>query len=255
MLHLISWNVNGIRSIAGKGFYAWLKESDADIVCIQETKAQQDQLDDSVFKPEGYHDYWASAQKKGYSGVAVYSKLKADKMELMGLDDFDNEGRVLRLEFGQLVLFNCYFPNSQDAGARLAYKLAFCKALKLICDGLVAQGKHVVICGDYNIAHKAIDLENPAANVGNPGFLPEERAWMDEFLTQGYVDCFRMFNKSAKQYSWWSYRTRARERNVGWRIDYFCCDTASAGLIKNAAIMPEQMGSDHCPVSIILELP
>lgn len=239
--------------MSGKGFFEWLDTLDAACVCLQETKAQPEQLGKEFFTPSGYQSYWASAVKKGYSGVCVYTKDKPKEVSFLGDSRFDDEGRVLRLDFEDYVLFNCYFPNSQEAGARLDYKLAFCEALKAQSDAVRASGKTVLICGDYNIAHKPIDLEYPDANVGNPGYLPEERAWMDEFIASGYLDTLREFNKEAKQYSWWSYRTRARERNVGWRIDYFCTNQEAKNRIKDAGIMQSVLGSDHCPVWIDLD--
>lgn len=253
MTSLISWNVNGIRSVADKGFFPWLESCGADIVCLQETKAQPEQLGGDYFRPAGYESHWASADKKGYSGVAVYTRRVPRSVNVLGDERFDAEGRVLRLDFDDFTLFNCYFPNSQEAGARLDYKLAFCDTLKQAGDAEKAKGRTVVICGDFNIAHKPVDLEYPQANIGNPGYLPQERAWMDAFINDGYLDTFRKFNQSPRQYSWWSYRTRARERNIGWRIDYFCVDRTSDERIKAAAIHADITGSDHCPVSIMME--
>jgi len=254
MLRIASWNVNGIRSASEKGLFAWLQDSRADIICLQETKARPQQLTKQFFEIQGFEPTWASAQKPGYSGVAIYTRLQPLSVRLLGIDEFDNEGRVLVHEYNDFTLFNCYFPNSQEAGARLPYKLAFCNALKEQADKIVAQGKHVVICGDYNIAHKSIDLEHPKANEANPGYLPEERAWMDGFTEQGYIDSFRHFNTEAKQYSWWSYRMRARERNIGWRLDYVCTNQAMLPLYQSAAIHQSVHGSDHCPVSLDLDL-
>lgn len=254
MTRLISWNVNGIRAAAEKGFFEWIQASGADIVGLQETKAHPDQLKKEFLEVPGYKVWWASAKKRGYSGTAIYSRIEPRSVEFLGDAAFDDEGRVLQADFGSFVLFNCYFPNSQDAGARLPYKLAFCAALKARCDALVAAGRQVVVCGDYNVAHKPIDLEHPKANEGNPGYLPEERAWMDEFTAAGYVDSFRSLHPEPKQYSWWSYRMNARERNVGWRIDYFCTSPGLAPAIREARIHPDVLGSDHCPVSLDLEV-
>ncbi len=202
----------------------------------------------------GYTPYWASAQRKGYSGVGVYAKVDPLEVRIMGISDFDDEGRVLALEYPDFTLFNCYFPNSQAEGKRLAYKLEFCQALKEESDTLIASGRHVIICGDYNIAHTPIDLANPKSNEKNPGYLPEERAWMDTFLESGYIDTFRKFNPDPHNYTWWSYRMNARERNVGWRIDYFCTDGGMEKKIKDAGIQSQVMGSDHCPVSLEIDV-
>ena len=253
MIRLISWNVNGIRAVAEKGLFEWMRTCGADIICLQETKAHPDQLAKHFFEVEGFSHWWASAKKKGYSGTAIYSRIAPKSVEFLGEPAFDDEGRVLQADFGNFILFNCYFPNSQDAGARLGYKLAFLQALKSRCDALIAAGRQVVITGDFNIAHKPIDLEHPKANEGNPGYLPEERSWMDSFLKAGYIDTFRRLHPEPKQYSWWSYRLAARERNVGWRIDYFCTSPGLAENIRAAAIHQNVFGSDHCPVSLDLE--
>ncbi len=252
MTRLVSWNVNGIRAVSKKGFAEWLLGADIDVLSIQETKAQFDQLSEEITEIPGYKSYWASAEKKGYSGVAVYSRIPVVSHEVLGTPQFDAEGRVLSMDLGDFVLLNCYFPNSQEAGKRLGYKLAFCKALHEKCDELVAAGRDIVICGDFNVAHKEIDLKNPKANKKNPGFLPEERAWIQTFLDSGYKDSFRMFSSEGDQYTWWSYRFKARERNSGWRIDYHCVNDRFAHRVKDARIWQDVFGSDHCPV--VLEL-
>lgn len=252
-MKLISWNVNGIRSAYTKGFPQWLANSHADVIALQETKAQAAQLGSEFIEVPGYRSWWADAEKKGYSGVCVYAREPVLEWGVLEERDFDREGRTLRLEFDSFTLFNCYFPNSQDAGARLDYKLAFCQALKEKADAIRKSGRMVLICGDYNIAHKAIDLEYPKANEGNPGYLPEERAWMDSFIEDGWTDTFRMFNSEPRQYSWWSYRTRARERNIGWRIDYFCTGSQHHSRVKAAGISQDVSGSDHCPVWVEIE--
>ena len=254
MKTLISWNVNGIRAAAGKGLLEYMNRANPDILCLQETKAHPDQLSQDLTEVDGYHAYWASAAKRGYSGVAVYSKAKPLSVDIMQDERFDSEGRVLSVEYPEFILFNCYFPNSQAEGARLDYKIEFCQTLKKKTDEIVAKGGHVLICGDYNIAHKPIDLTHPKANEKNPGYLPEERAWMDEFIDGGYVDTFRMFNKEPDQYSWWSYRLKAREKNVGWRIDYHCVDEGFKDKVADAGIHQEVFGSDHCPVRVDLNL-
>lgn len=245
---LISWNVNGIRAVGQKGFTDLLLGFNADIIAIQETKAQPEQLSAELKNITGYTSYWHSAERKGYSGVAIYSRLEPlHVLTGIGEPEFDCEGRVLTLEFPTFFLLNIYFPNSGEGLKRLDYKLRFNTALQHFADAL-RQRKTVILCGDFNVAHKPIDLKNPAANVKNAGFTPEERAWMDDFVAAGFVDTFRMFNQESDQYTWWSYRFNARAKNVGWRIDYFCIDAAGREKVHNAAILQEIMGSDHCPV-------
>jgi exodeoxyribonuclease-3 len=255
VLSVITWNVNGIRSIQKKGFLDWVKEEGPDILCLQETKAHPDQLDSLLLNPESYSTHWRSSSvKKGYSGVVTYTKEKPLSDNDLGIPDFDGEGRVQILEYPKFTLLNCYFPNSQEKGRRIDYKLAFCKAILDACKQLTAEGKNVLLCGDYNIAHTRIDLKNPDTNEGNPGFLPQEREWMDIFTAAGFVDAFRMFNQEEGHYTWWSYRTRARERNAGWRIDYHCVNEGFRKAVKNCEILSSVMGSDHCPVKIHLDI-
>jgi len=252
MKQIISWNVNGLRAAEKKGFFSFLKERDPDLLCIQETKAQIDQLGEDFF-PEGYHYGFQSAEKKGYSGTAFYSKEKPLDVEILGEKDFDIEGRTQIIHFENVSVMNNYFPNSQSAGARLDYKLAFCDALLEKAESLRNQGRNIIICGDYNIAHRPIDLANPKQNENNPGYLPEEREWMSKFLEAGWVDTFRTRHEEPEQYTWWSYRTRARERNIGWRIDYHCVNPELDSLVEDSIILPSILGSDHCPVEILLK--
>ena len=252
MKTILSWNVNGIRAMQKKGFAAWLAEQAPDVLCLQETKAAPEQLDAELTRPPGYTAIWATAERRGYSGVAAYVRTEPLTVELLGAPEFDSEGRTLILHYPDLTVVNCYFPNSQEEGARLAYKVAFCEAVLARCNELVGQGKDIVLCGDYNIAHQPIDLANPRANEHNPGYLPEERAWMDRFLAAGYVDTFRQFCAAAQQYTWWSYRFHAREKNIGWRIDYHCVNERLRGRVRESTIMAEVLGSDHCPVRIVL---
>lgn len=255
-MRIVSWNVNGIRAAEKKGVLDWLKTDSPDILCLQETKAHPAQLSPSLIQPldnsdRPYFSYWASAKKAGYSGTAIYSKTEPDNIEFLGNDDFDNEGRILAAYFPEFVVISAYFPNSQEAGARLPYKLAFCGAVLAYCDNLVSKGRNIILSGDYNIAHTAIDLARPKENEGNAGYLPEERAWMDTFLAAGYTDTFRHFHPGEeKHYSWWSYRANARARNVGWRLDYHCVNQGFLSSIKQARIRPEVTGADHCPVEI-----
>jgi exodeoxyribonuclease-3 len=256
---LVSWNVNGIRACASKGLFEWLAAESPDLLCLQETKANPDQLPKEFLQPPDgsgavYKSYWASAKRRGYSGTAIFSKDEPKAISYLGVPEFDEEGRTLVADYGSFVLVSAYFPNSQDGGARLDYKLRFCDSILTLCDRLVASRRHVVVTGDFNIAHKPIDLANPKANEGNPGYLPEERAWMDRYLSSGYLDCFRRFDQEPGRYTWWTYRAPgARERNVGWRLDYHCCDEGFSGALLSAAIHPAVLGSDHCPVSLELD--
>lgn len=250
---VISWNVNGIRAAERNGFLDWIIASDADVVCVQETKAHPEQLSEELLSPAGYVSHFSSAEKRGYSGTATYSKKKPDNVTTLGIKDFDTEGRVLITTFGSLHIVNAYFPNSQEGGKRLDYKLAFCAAVKEHLDGLVRSGHDVLLCGDYNIAHTEIDLARPKQNENNPGYLPEEREWMTSFLTSGYTDTFRVFEPGPGHYTWWSYRGGARARNVGWRIDYHCVNERLRDRVLSSVIHPETTGSDHCPLSIHIE--
>ncbi|WP_407434351.1 exodeoxyribonuclease III [Treponema sp.] len=259
-MKIISWNVNGIRAVEKKGFVDWILKCGADVVCIQETKANPGQLSPDLLGPGGeYKSFFSSAKRPGYSGTAIYSKTEPDSVEIMGDERFDDEGRVTIAKFNtdkkdkKIAVISAYFPNSQDAGARLDYKLAFCDAMLKKCDALVEEGFNIVLCGDYNIAHKPIDLANPKANEGNAGYLPEERAWMDTFTNAGYVDTFRHFCEEPKQYTWWSYRFHAREKNIGWRIDYQCVNHDFIESVKSSVIMSDVTGSDHCPIMVEVE--
>ena len=250
---LISWNVNGVRAVEKKGFVEEMLKWDADVVCLQETKASADQLSDDLLNVNGYKSWWHSGIKKGYSGVSIYSRLEPVAIhEGLGIEEFDNEGRVITAEYEDFYITNCYFPNAQEKIKRIDYRLAFGDALieKLNSD---FNDKSRLICGDYNVAHKPIDLARPKPNEGKPGYSIQERNWMDKFIGLGYTDTFRMFNQEPNEYSWWSYRGGARDRNVGWRIDYFCVDTASKDKITEAGIMQDVKGSDHCPVSVTIK--
>lgn len=251
---LISWNVNGIRAAARKGFSGWYKESGADIVCLQEVKATREQGLKALALDPGVHVAWNDARSKaGYSGVATFSKT-APMETIISLNDpeLDREGRILIQEYDDFFLYNLYFPNSQHSHARLPYKLQFNRAVLQDAQQRRKCGKAVLICGDFNVAHKEIDLKNPKTNTDNPGFLPEERAWMDEILEAGFVDSFRHFDPSPGKYTWWSYRFNARARNIGWRIDYFLIDAGHLDMLKSAFILDTVTGSDHCPVGVEL---
>jgi exodeoxyribonuclease-3 len=257
-MRILSWNVNGIRSAEKKGLLDWIRADSPDVLCLQETKARPDQLSEDLHRPldaEGrpYFSFWASAQWAGYSGTAIYSRAEPLGIKLMGIPAFDSEGRFIQADYPGFALLCAYFPNSQDSGARLGYKLDFCAAILEYCQSLVRQGRHLILCGDYNIAHTPIDLARAKENEGNAGYLPEERAWMDLFTASGFADSFRRFHPGeAGHYSWWSYRAGARGRNVGWRLDYHCVDEGFLPQVRSALIRPEVNGSDHCPVQIDL---
>lgn len=255
-LRLLSWNVNGIRAAYKKGFVDWFIKEGPDVLCLQETKARPEQLTDDLLNVNGYKSYFSSSiVKKGYSGVAIYTKQEPVKVEHgFGIPKFDDEGRIIIADYKSFVLINIYYPNGKMSPERLKYKMDFYDAFLEYADNLVKKGKNLVICGDVNTAHKEIDLARPKENEKVSGFLPIEREWMDKFLSHGYVDTFRMFNDEPEQYTWWDMQSRARERNVGWRIDYFFVSDNFKKNVKNAFIMPEVMGSDHCPVGIEIEI-
>jgi len=247
-----SWNVNGIRAVIKKGLAPWEVLSDFDLICLQETKAQPDQLPDELRSPDGYRSCWHSAERKGYSGVAIYYRQEPDEV-ITGMGDpaFDVEGRVMALRYGSQLVVSAYFPNSQDEGRRLDYKLAFCAAMEKTLAAWRKRRLQILMLGDFNIAHEPIDLARPKQNENNAGYLPEERAWFSRFVKLGHVDVFRQQNPELEgAYTWWSYRGGARSRNVGWRLDYA---TANAGLAEKLGQVHHHtdiMGSDHCPVSV-----
>ncbi len=251
-MKLASWNVNGIRSVSRYGFSDWLNKELPDVLCIQESKAQQDQVDESLLKPGKYNSAWHSAIDKGYSGVTTYFKKEPlDVLSGLGDKEIDDEGRVLTLEYKDFFLVNTYFPNSGRDLKRLPFKLKFCEKLFKYLQKLEKK-KPFLICGDFNIAHKEIDLANPKSNQKNAGFLPDERAWMEDFLNKGYIDVFRSFNSNAGFYTWWSYRPGVRERNVGWRLDYFCASPDLKSRLKDMSHLTNVKGSDHCPIILSL---
>ncbi len=251
-LQLISWNVNGIRAVLKKGFLDYVAGAKPDILCLQEMRALPEQVDFSI---GDYHRYWYPAEKKGYSGTAVFTKIKPKKVTYgLGIREHDTEGRLITLEFDEHYLVNVYTPNSQRGLERLDYRTkewdtAFLKHLKKL-----EKKKPVIFCGDLNVAHKEIDLANPKANERNAGFTIEERESFDRIIESGFIDTFREFTKESGHYTWWSYFGKAREKNVGWRIDYFCISPALRPQLLDAAISPEVMGSDHCPVSMKIRL-
>jgi len=250
-MKIYSWNINGLRAVMKKGFLEWIKEENPDILCIQETKLQEDKLEDNFTNIDGYHSYFSFAEKKGYSGVATYTKMKPLSIKHgIGIEKFDSEGRILETEFETFTLLNIYFPNGQMNEDRLNYKMEFYDALLEYCNSLVSEGKKLIICGDYNTAHTDMDIKNAKANEKTSGFLPMERAWLDKFIKSGYTDSFRYINPDKIQYSWWSYMFKARERNVGWRIDYHFVSDNLLPYVSDAKILNEVTGSDHCPVLI-----
>ena len=255
-MKLFSWNVNGIRAVDKKGFYSWFMKESPDVLCLQEIKALPEQVPSHLRNAPGYYISWNSASsRKGYSGVVTYSKIKPLSVETgFGVEKFDSEGRVLISKFEGFTLFNIYFPNGKKNQERLDFKLDFYNTFLGYADNLKAEGENIVVCGDFNTAHKEIDLARPKENEKISGFLPVERAWIDTFIDHGYVDTFRYFNKELDQYSWWDFKTRARERNVGWRIDYFFVNQGFMKHVKNGFILQDVMGSDHCPVGIEIEV-
>ena len=249
-MKFISWNVNGLRAVAGKGFADIFVELDADFVCLQETKLQAGQID---MEFPGYTSYWNYADKKGYSGTVIYTKHQPLSVSYgIGIDEHDHEGRVVTLEMPDFYLVNVYTPNSQDGLRRLEYRMRWEDAFREYLCGLAAN-KGVIVCGDMNVAHEPIDLKNPDTNHFNAGFSDEERGKMTELLAAGFVDSWRSQHPGEAKYSWWSYRMAARERNVGWRIDYFLVSGGLAGRIASTEIHNEIFGSDHCPVELVMQ--
>jgi exodeoxyribonuclease III len=250
---IFSWNVNGIRAVQKKGFIEWVLKEKPDILCLQETKAHIEQLDDELVNIPGYYSYFSSGERKGYSGVATYTKQKPLSVSHgIGVERFDSEGRILVTEYPEFTLLNIYFPNGQKDEDRLKYKMEFYDAILDYCEELKKQGKKLIISGDYNTAHKEIDLKNPKENEDRSGFLPIERAWLDKFISYGYIDTFRYFYPDEEKYSWWSYKFKARDRNIGWRIDYHFVSDNLISEVKEAEIRNDVSGADHCPIVIYL---
>ena len=250
-MKLISWNVNGIRAVIKKDFWDFFKKENADIFCIQETKMQEGQAEISV---EGYEQYWNSAEKKGYSGTAIFTKIKPKKVTYgMGIEEHDKEGRIITLDFEKFYLVNCYTPNSKRELERLEYRMVWEDAFRKYLINLNKE-KPVIMCGDLNVAHQEIDLKNPKTNRGNAGFTDEERNKMTELLSSNFIDTYRyLYPEKTDAYTWWSYMGKAREKNIGWRIDYFIVSKDIQEKIKEAKIHSEVYGSDHCPVEFVIE--
>lgn len=251
-MKLVSWNVNGLRAAMGKGFMDFLNSEDPDVICIQETKMQREQAN---FELTGYHEYWNSAEKKGYSGTAIFSKIEPISVTYdIGVEEHSHEGRVITAEYEKFYLVCVYTPNAQNELKRIDYRMSWEDAFRnYLCE--LKKTKPVVVCGDMNVAHNPIDLKNPKANIGNAGFSYEERGKFTELLASGFVDTFRhLYPDTVDAYSWWSYRMKARERNVGWRIDYFLVSEDFVESVQDSKILADVMGSDHCPVELLLNL-
>jgi exodeoxyribonuclease-3 len=252
-MKILSWNVNGIRAMEKKGFFEWLGKESPDILCLQETKASPEQLTEKFIKPLGYHSYWASAEKKGYSGVAIYTKIQPKTVTAgLGIKEFDSEGRTLVADYKDFILFNIYYPNGGQGNKRVPFKMKFYDAFLAKVEKFHKEGRKIIVTGDFNTAHTEIDLARPKENEKNTGFLPQEREWVSKFIKYGYVDTFRHFVKDGGHYTWWDYYTAARSRDVGWRIDYFFVTENFLPKLKKAFIMKDIMGSDHCPVGIVI---
>jgi exodeoxyribonuclease III len=254
-VRIITWNVNGLRAILAKGSWEWVQSQSADVVCLQEIKSRPEQLPESVKDFHGeYQAIWNPAERPGYSGVATFFRQPVVEHHLgMGNERFDHEGRIIQTVHDGIRLFNIYFPNGQRDLGRLDYKLNFYACLLDICDQMHRQGEQIILCGDFNTAHQEIDLRNPKSNQHTSGFLPEERAWIDTYLEHQFVDIFRNLYPQREQYTWWTYISNARQRNVGWRLDYFLVSQSLAKRVKDVVIHDEIMGSDHCPVSLWLD--
>ena len=248
-MKIITYNVNGIRAAMNKDLVGWLKAANPDVLCLQETKATPDQVDVQAFQALGYHLYWYSAQKKGYSGVAIFSKLKPKHVEYgCGIEKYDFEGRIIRLDFDTCSVMSVYHPSGSSGDDRQSFKMQWLADFQKYIDDLKKKLPNLILCGDYNICHKPIDIHNPKSNANTSGFLPEERDWMEQFIQSGFIDSFRHFNQEPHQYSWWSYRAGSRGKNLGWRIDYNLVANHLEKHLKRAVILPDAVHSDHCPV-------
>ncbi|MDN5202043.1 exodeoxyribonuclease III [Fulvivirgaceae bacterium BMA10] len=253
MTRILSYNINGIRAALKKGFGDWLKKTNADIVCLQEVKAHEEQLDLNIFKSLGYRIYWKPALKKGYSGVAILSKTEPLKVNYeSGLTKYDEEGRILTAHYENFSVMSVYMPSGSSGEERQAFKMTFLDDFQEYIEELNKKYPNLIISGDYNICHQAIDIHNPVANKNSSGFLPEERAWLSTFLKSGFIDTFRHFNPEPNHYTWWSYRANAREKNLGWRIDYHMASNGLLDRLSRSTILSQAKHSDHCP--ILLEL-
>ena len=254
MPRIISYNVNGIRAALGKGLTDWIRASNADIICLQETKAQPDQIPTEGFEAMGYSCYWHSALKKGYSGVGILTRIRPDHVEAgMGMRVYDDEGRFLRADYGEMSVVSVYHPSGSSSDLRQDFKMQWLEDFLIYVNRLKQDRPNLVISGDYNLCHRPIDIHDPVRNATSSGFLPEEREWMDRFLASGFTDSFRFFNQEPHHYTWWSFRANARAKNLGWRIDYNMVSNPVAGRMTGARILPEAKHSDHCPVVLDID--
>lgn len=250
-MKIISYNVNGIRAAMRKGFIDWLVAAEPDVIGIQETKAQPDQIDTTELEARGYQTYFHSAEKRGYSGVAIFTKLRPNNVVMgCGIDYIDREGRIIRADYDDFSFLSVYFPSGSSGDHRQEIKMSFLKDFQSYINALKKETPNLIIGGDYNICHKAIDIHDPVRNATSSGFLPEEREWVSGFIESGFIDTFRVFNKNPDNYSWWSYRANARSNNKGWRIDYHMASEPLRQRLKRAAILPEAKHSDHCPIVV-----
>lgn len=254
MIRIVTYNVNGIRSAIGKGWVEWVAQTAPDIICLQEIKAQEGQIDEAPLREMGYELYWNSAQKKGYSGTAIFTKIKPVQVFYgSGMDEYDKEGRVIRADFEKFSVMSTYFPSGTSGDVRQDVKMRFLADFQAYIDDLKKTVPNLIILGDVNICHKPIDIHDPVSNKNSSGFLPEEREWFDGFVNSGFIDSFRVFNQEPHQYTWWSFRAASRERNKGWRIDYALAAEPLRGALSRCVIMPEAKHSDHCPVLLELD--
>lgn len=248
-MKIITYNINGIRAAIKKGFPEWLKATNADIICLQEIKSTPEQIDPEEFITLGYELFWHPAVKKGYSGVAIFSKIKPEGVCIgCGIEKYDFEGRVIRADYKDFSLMNVYMPSGSSGEERQAFKMIWLDDFFDYVHSVRKDFPNLIVCGDFNICHRPIDIHNPKSNANSSGFLPEERSWMEKFFNSGFIDSFRLFNSEPHNYTWWSYRTNARERNLGWRIDYLATTTEMKDKLKRSVILKEAYHSDHCPV-------
>ena len=255
MATFITYNINGLRAAINKGWLGWLKSVDPDVVCLQETKVHPEQIDLGDFDKLGYKTYWHSAEKKGYSGVAIFSKTEPDHVEYgCGIEKYDKEGRIIRADYGNFSVMSCYFPSGTTGDHRQEFKMQFLADFQGYINELKKERPNLLISGDVNICHEAIDIHNPERNKNTSGFKPEERAWMSQFLASGFIDTFRYLNKEPHNYTWWSYRAAARKKNLGWRIDYHLISKSLEPKLKRSVILADAVHSDHCPSLIELDV-
>ena len=254
-MKVISYNVNGIRAALKKDFAAWLEQEKPDVICLQETKANKEQVDIEEIEALGYKTYWFSAQKKGYSGVAIFSLKEPDQIVYgMGIEKYDNEGRMIRADFGDVSIISSYFPSGTTGGPRQTFKEEYLKDIRIFIDNLKQERPNIILSGDYNICHTDIDIHNPKKQQKTSGFLPHERQWVSDFISSGFIDSFRLYNSDPHRYSWWSYRAGSRPKNLGWRIDYHMVSEPLREKVKSANILDQVVHSDHCPILVEIDL-